>query len=198
MSTFALTNDDHDAAGPSWARWLMLALGLICIAAGVIVLAKPGDSLETLAVIVGIFMFLDGIVELALSLSHKTESRGTVALLGALNAIIGIALVRHPVSGVLAIALLIGIWLVAIGVIRFVASFEGPEHRAWNIIVALIEVAAGVVILANPNIGYATLALLIGISFIVRGVAMVALGWVMHELHHEEEHAPTPHLGATA
>src|SRR4051794_25241781 len=176
MSTFALTHDD-DAAGPSWAWWLMLVLGLICAAAGVIVLAQPGDSLTTLAVIVGIFMFIDGIIELALSLSRHTEQRGTVALVGALNAVIGIALVRHPVQGVLAIALLIGIWLVAIGVVRFVASFEDAGHRAWNIIVALIEVAAGVVILANPHIGYTTLALLVGISFIVRGCAMVALGW---------------------
>jgi uncharacterized membrane protein HdeD (DUF308 family) len=141
----------------------------------VIVLFKPGDSLATLAVITGIFLLVDGLLELTAALLHGTQSRGMVALLGVLTAIVGVLLIRHPIAGVAAVALLIGIWLITIGVIRF-AAFELDENRGWNIIVGVIELIAGVVIISDPNIGFATLALLVGIAFIVNGIGLVALG----------------------
>jgi uncharacterized membrane protein HdeD (DUF308 family) len=187
MST---TSEDH---APGWARWLLMFLGALCVAAGVIVLAKPGDSLVTLAVIVGIFMLVDGCFEIGMSFSRRTESRGLVALLGVLNAVIGIVLIRHPFAGVAAIAILTGLWLVCFGVIRFISAFETHEHRVWNVVVAVVEVVAGVVILADPNIGFATLALLVGIAFIARGVALFAFGWMLHAASHAEAppHPPT-------
>jgi Short repeat of unknown function (DUF308) len=116
-----------DTATGGW--WLFLLVGVLSIAAGVIVLFKPGDSLATLAVIAGIFLLVDGLLELTAALLHGTQSRGMVALLGVLTAIVGILLIRHPIAGVAAVALLIGIWLITIGVIRFVAAFELDENR---------------------------------------------------------------------
>lgn len=42
----------------------------------------------------------------------------------------GVLLIRHPVGGVAFVALLIGLWLIAIGVIRFATAFEEYEHTA--------------------------------------------------------------------
>jgi uncharacterized membrane protein HdeD (DUF308 family) len=83
------------------------------------------------------------------------------------------------------VALLIGIWLITIGVIRFVGAFEVAEYRGWNIVAGLIEVIAGVVIVSDPNIGFATLALLVGIAFIVNGAGLFALGWSLRTLRRE-------------
>jgi uncharacterized membrane protein HdeD (DUF308 family) len=54
---------------------------------------------------------------------------GMVALLGVLTAIVGVLLIRHPIAGVPAVALLIGIWLITIGVVRFVAAFQLRETQ---------------------------------------------------------------------
>src|SRR5690348_10720429 len=129
----------------TWAWWLLMLVGLVGIAAGVIVLAKPSNSLATLAVIAGVFILVDGIFDLVASFASRTANRGTVALLGVLDIVVGVLLIRHPIGGVLVIALLIGIWLIAVGLVRLVAAFD-REHRAWNIVVALIEVVAGIVI----------------------------------------------------
>ena len=51
-------------------------MGALSIAAGITILIKPGDSLSTLAVIAGIFLLLDGILELAASLMGATQNRG--------------------------------------------------------------------------------------------------------------------------
>jgi len=108
-----------------------------------------------------------------------------VALLGVLTAIVGVLLIRHPIQGIVAVALLIGIWLIAVGVVRIVAGFELDEHRGWNIFAGMVEVIAGIVIVSSPNIGFATLALLVGIAFIVNGVGMFALGWNLHTLRRQ-------------
>jgi uncharacterized membrane protein HdeD (DUF308 family) len=172
--------DEVRAATGGW--WLLLLVGLISVIAGILIIAKPGDSLTTLAVIAGIFLLADGIIELAAALMHGTQSRGMVALLGAVTAIAGVLLIRHPIGGVVAVALLIGIWLITVGVVRFIAAFDFEANRGWNMGVGLIEVIAGIVIVANPNIGFATLAVLVGIAFIVNGLAMAALGWSLHKI----------------
>ena len=146
---------------------------------------KPGDSLATLAVISGIFLLVDGILELAASLVHSTLNRGMVAVLGVITAIVGVLLIRHPIQGVAVIALLIGIWPITVGVIRIVAAFEVAGHRGWSLVVGLVELIAGIVIVSDPNIGFATLALLVGIAFIINGASMLALGWAMHALRLE-------------
>ena len=156
--------------------WVPATVGVLSVIAGVIVLAKPSNSLKTLAVIAGIFILIDGIVELIASFSGSTENRGLVALLGVLNVIIGILLIRHPIQGVTVIALFIGIWLVVVGIIRFVVAFEMQGHRTWRFVVAAIEVIAGIIIVSDPHIGFATLALLVGLAFIINGFGLVMVG----------------------
>jgi uncharacterized membrane protein HdeD (DUF308 family) len=183
MSDMTLAPEEVREA--TWGWWLLLLIGALSIAAGVIVIAKPSNSLSVLAVVAGIFVLLDGIFEIAYSLRRGNENRGAVAVLGVLSAIIGIMLIRHPINGVTAVALLLGLWLVAVGIIRFVAAFETHERRGWNLVVAAVEVIAGIVIVANPHIGFATLALIAGIAFIVNGMGMFVLGWAMHTLRRE-------------
>jgi uncharacterized membrane protein HdeD (DUF308 family) len=194
MSSPTLSQEElHES---TWAWWLLMLIGLLGVAAGVIVLAKPSNSLATLAVIAGVFVLVDGIFDLIAALGRGTENRGMVALLGVLDIVVGVLLIRHPIGGVLAVALLIGIWLIAVGMVRLVAAFD-RDHRAWNIAMALIEVVAGIVIVSSPPIGFATLALLVGIAFIANGVVTFALGWVMHAVHHDAED-PALHAGAAA
>ncbi len=160
--------------------WLPLSLGVLSIIAGIIVLAKPSNSLATLAVVAGIFVLVDGIAELCASIIGSTENRGLMAVLGVLNLIVGVVLIRHPVGGVTFVVVIIGVWLIAIGAVRFVLSFAAEGHRLWRLIVAVVEVIAGIVIISTPHIGFATLALLIGFAFIVNGVSMFLLGIAMH------------------
>jgi uncharacterized membrane protein HdeD (DUF308 family) len=189
-----LSAEELHESTSSW--WLLLLAGLVGIAAGVVVLTKPSDSLATLAVIAGIFALVDGGLDLIASLSRRTENRGLTAVLGVVSVVVGVLLIRHPIGGVLAVALLIGIWLIAGGVVRMVRAFD-LDRRAWNIVAAALEIAAGIVIVSSPPIGFATLALLVGISFIVYGVATFALGWIMHMLRRDAQ-SPAFGAGATA
>jgi uncharacterized membrane protein HdeD (DUF308 family) len=175
--------------------WLPLLVGLLSVVAGVIVLIKPGNSLKTIAIIVGIFIACDGVIAIVAALRRTTESRGMTAFMGVLGLIVGVLLIRHPIGGVTAVALLVGIWLIAVGAIRLVLAFE-EEHRVWRILVAVIEIVAGLVIVSTPHVGLAALAIIIGVSLIVNGASLTVLGAMLHGVSREEDSPPHVHTAA--
>ena len=174
-----------------WAWWLLLLTGLLGIAAGVIVLAEPGISLATLAVVTGIFLLVDGIFEITSAILGGVPNRGLLALLGVVTAIAGVILIRHPIGGVVAIALLLGLWLIISGFVRLMRVFDDAEGRGWNLLLSALELIAGIVIVASPDIGVATLALLVGISFIARGITMCMVAWMLRDVKRNLEATPT-------
>jgi uncharacterized membrane protein HdeD (DUF308 family) len=168
----------------SRAWWLLLIVGLMCLVAGVIVVAQPDISIVTLAVIAGIFLLVDGIYDVIVAIASPVEGRGMLALVGVLSAIVGIILIRHPIETVVAVALLVGIWLITIGVIRLIGAFAVQGNRGWELLVAFIEIVAGIVIVAVPDIGVATLAIFIALAFMLRGIALCAAAWVLRAVRH--------------
>jgi uncharacterized membrane protein HdeD (DUF308 family) len=172
----------------SW--WIAVVLGVLSIVAGGIVLARPDHSLRALAVIIGIFILIDGLLELYWAIVDRVESNATAALLAILNVVVGVLLIRHPISGVEAVALFIGIWLVAVGVLRAVVAVAVPEGRLGRLLIAAVEILAGVVIVSSPDIGYATLTLLVGFSFIANGIAMIVAGLLLRMLKDRRPPAP--------
>lgn len=166
-----LHQDDALALRSMW--WLFMLTGLASVVAGAILVAKPSNSLATLAVVAGIFLLVDGTVELVASLGSGAENRTLGAIVGVLGIIVGITLVRHPLHGVAAIGILIGIWLVASGVIRLVRAIVEGQRPFLRAAIALIEIVAGIAVVSDPHIGYATLAVLYGIWLIVNGIGTI-------------------------
>jgi uncharacterized membrane protein HdeD (DUF308 family) len=165
--------------GTFW--WLFVLVGAASLVAGCILVAKPSHSLATLAVIVGIFVLLDGIVELIGSFGRGRENRGLSAIIGVIAIVVGLILIRHPTHAVAAIGLLIGIWLVAAGVMRFLRALVASAHPVLQVGLAILEVIVGIVIVAEPHIGYATLAVLLGIWLILNGIGTIGLGIIIRK-----------------
>ncbi|HKO26606.1 MAG TPA: HdeD family acid-resistance protein [Solirubrobacteraceae bacterium] len=175
-----LRREDPADAASGW--WLFVMIGIASLVAGVIVVLQPSHSLATLAVVAGIFLLLDGIVEMVESLGHSAEKRGLSAIIGILGIVVGILLIRHPTHAATAVGLLIGIWLIAVGVVRLLRALVIGAGLLWRIGVSLLEIAVGIAIVSNPHIGYGTLAVLLGIWLIVNGVGMTALGVAIHRI----------------
>ncbi len=160
--------------------WLVALLGVISLVAGIIFVAQPSHSLNTLAVVFGIFLLIDGIVELVSAFGREAGDRAVAVILGVLGIVVGLILMRHPTHAVNAIGLVIGIWLVAAGIVRMFAAFAEPDHRAARVAIAALEIVVGVIVVSDPHIGYATLAVIVGIWLILNGAAMLALGYLLH------------------
>lgn len=177
-----MAGPEEDAVVASRLWWLLVIVGVASLIAGVILVLEPSNSLAALAVVVGIFLLIDGIAELIRSFGNAVESRALAAIIGLLGIVIGIILIRHPFHGVTAIGLVIGIWLVAVGAIRLFWAIALGRRVLLNIAVAALEIIAGIVIVSDPHIGYATLAILTGIWLILNGIATIAVGFAARSL----------------
>lgn len=162
--------------------WLFVLFGVVTVAAGIILIVWPGPSLVTVAVIIGIFLLVDGVIDVILSITGKGEGRGLVAVLGVLSIIAGLIMIKHPFSALAVLVIIVGIWFIVAGVVRFVAAFSGDEGRGTNIAVGLLDVLAGIVVLAWPDLSLKTLAVLAGIVFVIRGIAFIWGGWQVRKL----------------
>ena len=64
-----------------------------------------------------------------------------------------------------------------------VRGISQPGHRFVSILLGLVSIAAGIIVLGDPDIGLHTLAILAGIMLIIRGTVEMALGWELHRVH---------------
>jgi uncharacterized membrane protein HdeD (DUF308 family) len=150
--------------------WLLLLGALASLVIGILLLVWPSRTLEVIAILVGIELLLVGAIQIGVSLGQPSGSRTGPLLLGALAGIAGLIVIRHPGGSTLVIALAIGIYLVLAGVMKLVSAFEASAGRGWLLLGAAVDLAIGVIIVAWPRFGVSSLAVLLGISLVVRGV----------------------------
>ena len=165
--------------------WLLMLFGVAVLGVGIFFVASPHETLGTFTVIAGIFLLVDGVLAIIASIFGRGEGRGLLATIGVLSAIAGLVLIKKPFGTLVVFVLILGVWFVVAGMVRFVAAFGEPEGRAGNIAIAILDVIAGIVILSWPGPSLATLAVIIGIVLIFRGALWIVAGWVLRGLGHE-------------
>ena len=162
--------------------WLPALFGVVTFGVGVFFVVSPHETLSTFTVIAGIFLLFDGVLALFGSIFGKGEGRGLLALIGVLSAIAGLVLIKKPFDTLVVFTLIVGVWFVVAGIVRFVVALGSPEGRGGNILTAILDLIAGALILAWPDLGLATVAVIIGIVLIMRGALFIVAGWQLHKL----------------
>jgi uncharacterized membrane protein HdeD (DUF308 family) len=166
--------------GSLW--WLVILFGIAVFGVGVFFVISPHETLTTFTVIAGILLLVDGVVAIVASIFGRGEGRGLLAMIGVLSAIAGLVLIKKPFGTLVVFVLIFGVWLIVAGVVRLVAAFGEPEGRGGNIAIAILDFIAGIVILSWPAPSLATLAVIIGIVLVVRGILWIVAGWELRGL----------------
>jgi uncharacterized membrane protein HdeD (DUF308 family) len=171
-----------EPAARSW--WLWMLFGLLSVAAGVIALINPGLSLLAVAILFGSYLIVSGIFDLMAGITVReadTTRRVLAVVLAILSLIAGIICLLRPGTGILALVFVLGIFLVMSGVMQLVGAVS--DDMPWlSAAVGLIDLVLGIIILAVPGLGIITLAVLFGISLVVRGAVSIAAGWRLRQL----------------
>ena len=163
--------------------WVFVLFGVATLGVGVFFVVSPHETLSTFTVIAGIFLLIDGVLAIFGSIFNKGDGRVLLALIGVLSALAGLVLIKKPFDTLVVFTLIFGIWFVVEGIVRFVAALATPEGRGGNIVTAILDLIAGIVILSWPDLGLSTLAVIIGIVLILRGLFFIASGWQLHKLN---------------
>lgn len=106
-----------------------------------------------------------------------TSAWPVLVVLGAVTLILGLLVCFHPSSTLNVIAVLIGLLSIVAGIFHLVRTFESSEpHRVWTGIVGLLLVVVGVILIRHLDLTVAIIGLVVGLSWIVQGVAALAAG----------------------
>ncbi|ACI92022.1 hded protein [Afipia carboxidovorans OM5] len=160
------------------AKWgWILALGIVYIVAGIIALGNGLLSTVLSVAIIGAVMFISGVFEIISAFQMKTWSSFFLwIVLGALYALAGIFVWANPLLAAGALTLLIGIALIASGLVRIFLAFRLPDTapRFWICLSGAITVLLGAIILSQwPVSSLYVLGLFLGIDLLFAG-----FGWV--------------------
>jgi len=177
-----MMNSSERAPDPTVLSWFLIGVGVLTLAVGVFFVASPDETLKVFTVLGGILLLVDGLLAIIGALVGVSESRGLLAMVGVLSLIAGLVLIKKPFQTLLVLVVILGVWLVVAGIATFVSAFSRREGRGANILVAIVDVIAGIVILSWPKPSLATLAVIFGIVLIIRGALFVYAGWLARKL----------------
>jgi uncharacterized membrane protein HdeD (DUF308 family) len=179
--------------------WVVALLGVLSIVAGVLALAYPDITLLVLGLIVGIYFIVFGSIWVMLGVSEPLMSTGgriLRILVGFLALLAGLICLVRPGAGVLTLLIALSFWFILVGVSDLARATEGHEHRVIAALLGVVSIAAGVIIVADPDIGLATLALIAGIGLIVRGSIEVMASVYIRQLAQQRRPAQLNDAGA--
>jgi uncharacterized membrane protein HdeD (DUF308 family) len=100
----------------------------------------------------------------------------TGLIIGAvITAIVGILMLAFPQGTAVLAGIIFGIFVLIRGIVRVIVGIAGPGltglGRTLSIVIGVILLAAGLAILLNISVGVEVLAIIIGISWIIDGIA---------------------------
>jgi uncharacterized membrane protein HdeD (DUF308 family) len=165
--------------------WLFLVVGAVSIVAGVLAIVYPDITLLALGIFVGIGLLFAGGLDIAEAIAGDHESRTLNAIVGVISIIAGVICLRRPGESLLAIVIVLGVYLIVAGIVRFIRSFSELEGRAAQMGLGIIDAILGILILSLPGVSLVTLAVLFAISLIVRGIFDVFLAFKLRGARHE-------------
>lgn len=167
--------------------WAPVASGVLAIIVGVAAFVAPGQTFEALVLLFGVYAFVRGSIWLSFGLLAASARERWWPFV--VNGIVGIALgvLTFAETHAMAVALvsLFGAWALLTGVLEIVAAIRFRQVIPDEYLLALggaLSIVFGVLVLAQPNVGAATLVLLFGSYAIVVGIAQVWLGLRLRSL----------------
>lgn len=170
-------------ARQAW-RWPVIR-GLLAVVLGIITLAWPAITVVAIVVTVGAFVVADGILEIVEGIRHRTApGTGLHVVLGLLGLAVGLLLLLWPQKSAEVVVWFIGLWAVLAGLLQCAAaSARRPIPgsgwgRGWGLFVGILGVVLGVLVILNVSAGLASIVWLIASWAILRGVLLIAAGFM--------------------
>ncbi len=176
------------AAARTWQ--MTLFLGVVTLVLGIVVTIHPSNSLNVIAVLVGILVIVSGLFHLVRIFDPAEPHRLWLTISALLLIVIGVVLIRHLHLTVALMGLLIGITWIVQGIGALAGAFSGPREGAvWWGVFGAISLIAGIVVTASPTTSVTVLAVLLGIWFIIMGLFEVVAAFIIRHAAAEASQA---------
>ena len=162
--------------------WMTVLRGIFWILFGIVMLTRPGISLLSLTLALGIVIFADGVINVVNAFSGRSvhDDWWVLLLIGLTGIGIGALTFYSPQTTALAIVFYVAIWAIATGLLEISAAIrlrKQIEGEVWLILAGLASVIFGVLLVTRPAAGALTLVWLFGVYAIAFGILLVLLAF---------------------
>lgn len=156
-----------------------LVVSVLLLILSVLLIAKPVASLRFIIIFLGCIAVVDGIIHIVSYISTTPEFRALSFELveGILGLILGFAVMFNPDVIVSFLPFIIGIWIIAEGIIKFQFAFniKGSQVGNWFILLlmSVLTIIFGFIVIFNPFGTAIAITTLAGIFLLVSEIANI-------------------------
>ena len=157
----------------------LLVFGAVSVVFGLIAAFFPIATAVTLVVLWGIYALIDGITAAVLAFSREgRQARGFLIFAAVVGIAAGLFAVFQPIRSAVALAWVLGIWLIIRGVMELIGAFTNPQGQSrWLLALGgLLWLVAGVLVVSFPGVAALSISLWLGVLAIIWGIALLVAG----------------------
>lgn len=163
------------------SRWL-IASAVVVFVCGVSAIVLPLTFSVGIAALLGSLFVFAAIAHLVFGIHFGSGTLAWHAFIAALYGLAAINLLANPLLGVVLLALVVGVVLIAEGIIEVILFFVLGEYRhaVWILLDGLVTLVLGIVACAHwPPVTLELVQYLVGMSFISSGISRLLLGFAI-------------------
>jgi uncharacterized membrane protein HdeD (DUF308 family) len=168
------------------SMWALVLRGLLGLAIGILVFARPLDSVAAFALVIALWALFDGIANIARAFAvRNVVPHWWVLLLAGIVSVVfgGAALYYYPALSLSFAVVWTGWWLLTAGVLAVYVAMQERKLAVpwgWTMFIGLLSIVAGILAFIYPGVTLASLMGLIAAFAIVVGVMMLVAAWKLH------------------
>jgi uncharacterized membrane protein HdeD (DUF308 family) len=168
--------------------WWFLVKGLLLIAAGIAIFARPADGYVGLSILFTVVIITSGIAQIIFATSNKAILKGWGWTLtsGILDLAIGIYLAMYPLVTMATLPFFVGFWLIFKSFYLMGASFDlsdlGLSGWGWMLFGGFLVLLAGFYIIYYPVAGALYIVAVSGTAFILAGILYSILSFKLKDI----------------
>ena len=172
-------------------RVLNIAAGVLLIAAGVYCLCNQDIAVLSAGLLLGLFMLVSGVIEIAVfaGTSGVLIGSGWLLLEGVLTVIMSLFLLFNQWFTLLSLPFLFTIWLLFSGISRFVSAFDlralGVRAWGWVLAIGILLIVGGFVCMMDPWVSVVAIGVTVGLVFILEGVSAIVCACISKRIEEE-------------
>ena len=159
--------------------------GIIAIIIGLMILVWPAISVVAFLRLISLVAIIGGIM--AVIQAIRTKGGWPLILEGIMSIIIGIIVFSMPGMSALVITLLIGFWMLFIGIFQIINVIQFyqvlPNAGKWLIILnGIVSILFGIIVMSRPLLGVLLIVSYVGVYALLFGVISLFSGFYIHSL----------------
>lgn len=173
-------------------RTLNMIMGGLFILAGLFMIFNGGITFLSVAFVIGLLFILAGALECLSYRSYRgvEEDNKWVLIDGLVMFILGVLIIFNKLSADATVPLVLGLWVLTIGVRNLVRAWEKIEHKNsffyGHGIIGIVNLLVGLYMFFNEALLDISVAALVGVCLITQGTNLIMVASTIIVMKHEK------------